>query len=78
MDKIDLLKDVDRKVKATWKLQMEGEVPVKEITNYMKVGYREFGTLSLNLIDAMVYCLIAINVKQDKEFKEALGEGYYK
>jgi hypothetical protein len=54
------------------------EFPTKEIIQYMQLGYREFGTLSLNLVDAMVNYLITINVKQDKEFREALGDGYYK
>jgi hypothetical protein len=56
---------------------MVEEIPIKEITDYMKIGYREYVTLSLNLINVMVSCLITINVKQDKEFKEALGDGYY-
>ena len=53
-------------------------LPTKDIIGYMQVGYREYGTISLNLIDAMTDCLITINVKDDKEFRSILGDGYYK
>jgi hypothetical protein len=56
----------------------EDELPIKEIIGFMKVGYCEYGTISLDLINAMTNCLITINVKNDDEFKKALGDGYYK
>jgi|WetSurMetagenome_2_1015567.scaffolds.fasta_scaffold372079_2 hypothetical protein len=57
---------------------MNEEFPTKELVNYMKIWYREDGSLSLDLIDAMVNYLILINVKQDREFRDAIGDGYYK
>ena len=54
------------------------ELPTKEIIGYMQVGYREYGTISLDLINTMTNTLITMHVKCDKEFREALGDGYYK
>jgi hypothetical protein len=56
----------------------EKDFPYKEIVDLMRVGYRECDIIPFDLIDAMVSCLITINVRTDKEFKLLLGEGYYK
>ena len=54
------------------------EFLLKEIIDLMKKGYEKYGTLSFDLIDSTANCLVLINLKHDKEFKELLGDGYYK
>jgi hypothetical protein len=59
---------------------MTEEFPEKEIIAYMKSGYRN-GLTDIEsletLIDQVVRHLIRIRVREDKEFKLALGDGYY-
>ena len=52
--------------------------PYKEIIELMQVSYNKFDIIPFDLINTMVDYLIQINIKEDKEFKLLLGEGYYK
>lgn len=48
------------------------------IIELMRVGYHECDILPFDLIDTTVSLLIILRVRNDKEFKLALGMGYYK
>jgi hypothetical protein len=52
--------------------------PYKEIIELMQVSYNKFDIIPFDLINTMADYLIQINIKEDKEFKLLLGEGYYK
>jgi hypothetical protein len=56
----------------------EDNFPYKEIVGLMQVGYRECDVILFDLIDSLTSYLIEVNVREDKEFKTLLGEGYYK
>jgi hypothetical protein len=57
------------------------DFPEKEIISYMESGYRN-GLADIedleDLIDQVVRYIIQTRVRDDKEFKLALGDGYYR
>jgi len=57
----------------------DNEFPYKEIVfGLMRVGYKEFDVIDFHLIDTLADYLIQIHVRNDKEFTELLGGGYYR
>jgi hypothetical protein len=52
--------------------------PYKEIIGLMQVGYTTCDIIPFDLINTLVSYLIQINVHNDSEFRNLLGEGYYK
>ncbi len=56
----------------------EDGFPYEEIMDLMKSSYNNTGIILFDLIDNVVDYLILVNVKNDKEFKLLLKEGYYK
>jgi hypothetical protein len=53
--------------------------PEKEIISLMKYAYNLFGSdgIPFDTIDALTDYFIQVRLEEDKEFKLALGNGYY-
>ena len=54
------------------------EAFVEPLMGMLKVGYRQFDAIPFDTVDALVSLLIQLRVREDTEFKLALGIGYYK
>jgi hypothetical protein len=50
---------------------------LEPLMGMLKVGYRQFDVIPFDTIDALVSLLIQYRVREDSEFKLALGIGYY-
>ena len=56
----------------------DNEFPYDQIIGLMKVGYNQLGIISFDLIDQVAGYQIRTCIRNDKEFRELLGDGYYR